>query len=61
MDYTDEKKLYKNAKDNNAIEDIIYLDDWDEFQRDGYLILTKPEYRLFEHRVKMEKCILVGV
>ena len=61
MDYTDEKKLYKDAKDSDAIEDIKYLDDGDEFQRDGYLILTKREYRLFKHGVKMEKCILVGV
>ena len=61
MDYADEKKLYKDAEDSDAIEDIIYLDDGDEFQRDGYLILTEREYCLFEHGVKMEKCILVGV
>ena len=61
MDYADEKKLFKDAEDSDAIEDIIYLDDGDEFQRDGYLILTEQEYRLFEHGVKMKKCILVGV
>ena len=39
--YADGKKLYKDAEDSGTIEDIIYLDDGDEFQRDGYLILTE--------------------
>ena len=61
VDYADYKKLYKDAEASGDIEDIIDLDDGDEFQCDGYLILTKREYRLFEHGVNMEKCILVGV
>jgi hypothetical protein len=61
VDCSDDKNLYKDAKNSGAIKDIIYLDNGDKFQRDGYLILTEREYRLFEHGVKMEKCILVGV
>ena len=54
MYHTDEKKLYKDAGDSGAIEDIIYLDNGDEFQRDGYLIQNKHDYHLIENGAKME-------